>query len=245
VDRHSRFAASLLFASLCALPCGSQAQPPLNLQSWKLTLPVDSELPGRPDEITQPRLASFVLPNLFEATADGRGLVFRAPCGGVPTRGSNYPRCELREMQADGSREAAWNTKDGYVHEMRMAAAITHLPKVKPHLVCAQIHDAKSDVLMIRLERRKLFVERKPSADVVLDAEYTLGKRFTLRIEARAGVVRLWHNDVLKLEWPADKPGCYFKAGCYTQSNPDRGDAADDYGHVIVYELTTRHQKID
>lgn len=35
--------------------------------------------------------------------------------------------------------------------------------------------------------------------------------------------------------------GCYFKAGVYTQSNPDQGDAADAYGEVVIRDLVVSH----
>jgi poly(beta-D-mannuronate) lyase len=36
--------------------------------------------------------------------------------------------------------------------------------------------------------------------------------------------------------------GCYFKAGAYTQSNPDRGDSPDAYGAVEIRALTVTHE---
>ena len=84
----------LLQASLSA------AEPPakiLDLSRWKLTLPVDTDCPGRPDEIKQPQLASFVDAQCFFVNEDRKGVVFRAHCGGSTTKGSKYPRCELRE----------------------------------------------------------------------------------------------------------------------------------------------------
>src|SRR5688572_26668039 len=95
---------SLLLTTILA--CSAHAaEPPagrLDLASWKLTLPVDTDLPGRPDEIEHPRLDTFSDSAHFFMSADGLGVGFRAPCGGVPTKGASYPRCELREMQPDG-----------------------------------------------------------------------------------------------------------------------------------------------
>src|SRR4029079_4089688 len=73
--------------SLAANPPGTI----IDLGLWKLTLPIDTTHPGRPDEIVSPRRATFVAASIFEATEDGMGVIFRAPCGGATTSGSNYP----------------------------------------------------------------------------------------------------------------------------------------------------------
>ena len=126
---------------------------------------------------------------------------------------------------------------------LTMTAAITQTPRVKPHVVCAQIHDAKDDVLMVRLEGRKLLVERESNRDVVLDSNYVRGTPFDLKIQAGCGQIRVWHAGALKLEWKAPRKGCYFKAGCYTQSNIATGDTADSYGEVVIHRLLVEHQK--
>jgi len=208
----------------------------LDLSRWLLTLPIDSQRPGNPDEIKQPELGTFSDPNHFCANEKGDGVIFRAECGGRTTKGSSYPRSELREMAGQDDRRAAWNT-DGELHQLSMRLAVTRTPAKKQHVVCAQIHDADDDLLMIRLEGTKLFIERNSIGDVMLDRKYELGRPFDLRIQAGRGVIRVWHNEELKLEWPVSRAGCYFKAGCYTQSNTKKGDASDSYGEVTIYRL--------
>lgn len=39
--------------------------------------------------------------------------------------------------------------------------------------------------------------------------------------------------------------GCYFRAGCYTQSNTKKGDSPDSYGEVVIHELKVTHTKPD
>jgi len=214
----------------------------IDLSDWKLTLPVDTDRPGRPDEIVAPQIATFVAKGIFHAAADGTAVVFRATCGGVATSGSSYPRCELREMQLGGRKEAAWGTDDNTVHSLAARLAITHVPAVKPHVVCAQIHDAADDLLEIRVEGKKLQVERAEEGNVMLDRDYRLGTPFDLQIEAGRGHVRVFYNGEQKLDWQVVRRGCYFKAGCYTQSNARKGDTADDYGEVVIHrlELTNR-----
>jgi poly(beta-D-mannuronate) lyase len=216
------------------------AEPPgkiIDLTCWKLTLPIETPQPGRPDEIVAPQLGSFVAAGIFQASEDGTGVVFRAPCGGVTTSGSSYPRCELREMQPGAKKEASWNTTDNTIYSMRASLAVTHLPAMKPHVVCTQIHDANDDLLEIRLEGKKLQVERANESTVILDRNYQLGREFDLKIEAGSGHVRIFYNDEEQLDWTVNRRGCYFKAGCYTQSNTKKGDAAEDYGEVVIRKL--------
>jgi hypothetical protein len=206
----------------------------LDLSGWRLTLPVDTSLPGSPDEISAADLETFIDTRFFHVDASGRGVVFRAPCGGATTKGSKYPRCELREMTADGRRRASWSTDDAEEHELAMNAAITRLPAVKPEVVCAQIHDATDDLLMVRLERRRLFVESSTLGDVTLDDDYELGRPFDVRIVAGRGRVGVWYDGTQAMDRRVSRDGCYFKCGCYTQSNVSKGDADDAAGEVVI-----------
>ena len=222
------------------------AQPPaavLDLAQWKLTLPFNTERKGNPDEVLQPELATFQDPTCFFTSAAGDAIVFRAACGGLGTENSSYPRSELREMQADGKDEISWSTDDSLIHLLEAELAITRTPEVKPHLVCAQIHDDEDDVIMIRLENKKLFVERNDADDVRLDGDYQLGSRFTLRIVAGNGRVKVWYNDQLKMDWEVVKKRCYFKVGCYTQSNIKKGDRGEAAGEVELHRLRVTHRK--
>ena len=46
---------------------------------------------------------------------------------------------------------------------------------------------------------------------------------------------------VLKGDIPVAGDGWYFKAGTYTQSNVERGDAPDAAGQVVIYSLGVTH----
>jgi len=238
---------AILFLSWCS---GSiaRSEPPgsyLDLSSWRLTLPVDTERAETPDEVSLPELSSFSDERYFYFDASTGGVVFRAHCGGETTRGSDYPRCELREMTRDGAEQAAWNTDDNAVHVMTMKAAITETPAAKRHVVCAQIHHANDDLLMVRLEGTKLFIERNSVDRVMLNRRYELGDPFQLRIQAGRGTVNVWYNDQHSMNWQVSQNGCYFKAGCYTQSNLSHGDMADACGEVVFYELNVEHKTLD
>lgn len=223
---------------------GEPAQLPaeaLDLGDWKLTLPVAGDAPDEPREVLQPELASFALDPWFVVA--GGGVRFRANAGGVTTSNSGYPRSELREMTGGGLEPADWSTTAG-VHTLTITQAITHLPDAKPHVVAGQIHDASDDVVMIRLEGAYLFVEGGGDELGVLDPDYQLGDEFTVRLRAADGVIDVFYED---LQTPAvsvarDADGCYFKAGVYTQSNPDKGDDPAAYGEVVISALAVAHE---
>lgn len=196
----------------------------VDLRGWKLTVPV-----GKPDEIKD--VASFKSEH-FQITPDG--LRFRAPVEGATTKGSSYPRCELREL-------GAWSTESG-THTMSITQAILRVPAKKPHVVAGQIHDAQDDVVMIRLEKTRLFVEGGGKDLGLLDADYKLGTMFDVRIVAAKGRVRVAYHGAEKVDVERPAVGCYFKAGVYTQSNLEKGDAAGEYGEVVIRALDVRHE---
>ncbi|HWB79021.1 MAG TPA: polysaccharide lyase family 7 protein [Nannocystaceae bacterium] len=214
----------------------------LDLSDWKLTLPIGSRRdPESPREVLQPELATFAIDPWF--VLDGDAVRFRAHAGGVTTSSSGYPRSELREMSNDGADEAAWSTSSG-VHTMTITQTILQLPEVKPHVVAGQIHDADDDVVMIRLEGEHLFVEGGGDELGDLDAAYQLGTEFTVQLVAHDGTIDVYYED---LATPAvsvarDVDGCYFKAGVYTQSNEEQGDAPEAYGEVAIRELVVTHE---
>jgi hypothetical protein len=219
----------------------------LDLAGWKVTLPVGAE--ESPTEIKQPALATYVLDPWFVPTSTCSGVRFRAPTSGVTTSGSGYPRSELREMTGDGSSNASWSTTSG-THRMFIDQAITALPSGKRHVVAGQIHDSGDDVIVIRLEGEKLFVDLNGTDGVTLDPSYTPGKRFTVELVAGGGVIKVFYNGA---STPAQtvsrsRTGCYFKAGAYTQSNcsteADAGSSCGpgNYGEVEIYDLRVRHE---
>ncbi len=223
---------------------GSYPAERLDLTNWKITLPIADPTKSAfsPLEVLQPRLATYSHPIHFHLTAAKDAVVFQAHAGGVTTSNSGYPRSELREMANDGKDNASWSTTTG-THTMTITQTITHLPEVKPHVVAGQIHDSGDDVIMVRLERNKLFVEGGGRDLGTLETNYQLGTRFTVKIVATGGRIRVSYNDVQKVDLAASiSSGCYFKAGAYTQSNTSKGDLPTAYGEVIIHDLKVMHQ---
>lgn len=202
----------------------------IDYSSWKLTLPNSKE-------VTNPELtdnSEKYLPTV--------GTMFRCPVNGSTTPNSSYPRMELREM--DGNDKASWSAKKGR-HTMFFDGAITFVPKTKKHVVCCQIHDADDDVLMIRLEMPVLFIEVGGNNVRTLDANYTLGKKFTIEMVAEKSEIKISYNNTLTKTFKNESAGMYFKAGCYTQSNcsKEADCSASNYGEVVINTLIIKHDE--
>lgn len=212
----------------------------INLRCWKLQLPEDTERVGNPDEVKSPELELFSHSQFFFLDEAQKAVTFRAPCGGATTKNSKYPRSELREMTEDGKERATWSTARDDRHVFSAELAITKLPHEKPHVVCAQVHDSKSDLLAIRLEKKHLFIYRDDYPKLTLDAGYKLGRPFSLKISSGKGRIIVSYEGTEVLNWQINQPQCYYKVGCYTQSNIERGDDALDYGETRLYELDLR-----
>jgi hypothetical protein len=211
----------------------------LDLTNQKVTKPDASE-------VLQPALARFHDPKSFRV-GEHKGetcVFFRADCDGAHTENSSYPRMETREMKNNGRDKAAWSSTSG-THTFVGRLAFTHLPAVKPQAVGFQIHDGSDDVLQVRLEGRKLFVESPYEDDQLLDDNYELGTVFDLRCEVKSGVATIWYNGSIKARVKESGGGWYFKYGCYTQAT-SRVSKTDKrygtgYGEVAYIKAVEKH----
>lgn len=213
----------------------------LNLTNWKITLPIGSD--EKPTEIKQPALKTYVKSPWFVPAPDCQSVRFRAAVNGVTTGGSSYPRSELREMTNNGTANASWSTTSG-THTLVVDEAFTQLPKEKPHLVGAQIHDADDDVTVFRLEGTSLYITKGDTTHHKLVTDnYQLGTRFQAKFVASGGKIKAYYNGVLQTTISSSTSGNYFKTGAYTQANCDNSDPCDDsnYGEVVLYNVTVTH----
>lgn len=208
----------------------------LDLSNWKLTLPTGDE--GSPREVLAGALSRFS--NEFFKVDDSRnGVVFTAKVGGATTKNSHYPRSELREMQ--GGENAAWSNPGG-THTLEVREAILAVPKAKPEVVAAQIHDGDDDVLQIRLEGERLTAQADDGkTEQLLDPAYRLGTPYDLKILAEDGRIDVFYNGAKKAELHKSGSGWYFKVGAYVQSSVEKGDAEGTPGSVAVYSLKVSH----
>lgn len=217
----------------------------LNLTNWKLTLPIGPS--ENPTEIKQPELATYKIDPWFVVSQDGE-VRFRAPVNGVTTSGSNYPRSELREMTNNGQEKASWSSNSG-THTMFLDQAVTAVPEKKKHVVAGQIHDAKDDVIVIRLEYPNLYVNVDGKNVHKLDSSYALGRRFTIQFQVSGDQTKVYYEGSVDPVYTLNKSysGAYFKAGAYPQSNCSKEGSSSlcneqNYGEVIVYRALVTHQ---
>jgi hypothetical protein len=206
----------------------------IDLDNWYLTLPTGKK--GDPDTVYAPELAGYS--SKWFRPDDG-AIVFTANAGGATTKGSDYPRSELREM--NGTKKASWsNTKGTHILEVRQA--VTAVPKAKQEVVTAQVHDSSDDVLEVRLEGTTLIAQYNDGkTDVVLDPKYTLGAVFDVKIVAANGRIQVFYNGAKKVDIARKGSGWYFKSGSYVQSNTSKGDKASAVGTVVLYALDVTH----
>ncbi|MDX6254027.1 MAG: hypothetical protein QOJ11_361 [Frankiales bacterium] len=200
----------------------------LDLSIWKIGLPTTKE-------IKQPQLETYSDASFSVVSA----VQFTARCGDVAQAGSKYARSELREMNHDGS-QASWSTTSG-THIMSLTQTITHLPVKKPQLICGQIHNSTDYLIMVEIDGTNLYVRNRDATAGVLDAKYRLGTPFDLQISVNGGLVTVTYNGVEKAHIPLLETGCYFKAGCYVQSNTASGDLPTAYGQVEISRLDISH----
>lgn len=220
----------------------------VDTKNFKLTLP--TPLGGTTPQEINPIPDNWEQVPYFERREDG-SIAFRAPANGAHTENSSYPRSELRELTLSGGL-AKWSTAVGK-HEMVIEQAITAVPSVKPHVVAGQIHDAADDVVMIRLEGTRLFVERGGDELALLTDKYVLGTKFRITIRTDHNGIYVYYNGLLveKATIRGQFSGCYFKAGCYTQAyagqKVKQSDGSyktvptDTYGEVVLYSLKVTH----
>ncbi|WP_374163737.1 polysaccharide lyase family 7 protein [Arcticibacter sp. MXS-1] len=229
-------------------PQGGETYPAkiLDLTNWKLTLPVDTDHPGSPDEIKQPELSTYSNPDFFHVNKEGNAVVFRAQAGGATTSGSNFPRSELREMINNGKGSAAWSSSEG-THTLFIDQRVTHLPDVRKHIVIGQIHDADKYVIFFRLEDRRLLVSVNKGDRVTLDDNYVLGTRFSVKFIVSGDKTQCYYNDKLKYTFEGHFTDAYFKAGAYVQSSckgakQTPGELCSAYGEVEIFNVWTKHE---
>jgi hypothetical protein len=209
--------------------------------NWYLTLPTGAQ--GSPDTVRIPKLATYTSA-FFQLNDTRDGIIFRTWHGGVTTSGSPNPRSELREETANGTQHAKWNAGTGR-HSMTVVGQVNRLTKVRPHVVLHQIHGAADDVTVWRLEGTKLYITDgdNPHGYLVDDA-YQLGTRYELITSVQDGTISYRYNGRdLPYTLRSTDAGCYFKAGCYLQSNPAsaKGESTSEYAETVIYNVTVTH----
>lgn len=176
---------------------------------------------------------------IFYINSQG-GVVFRCHAGGVHSPNSQYPRTELREMKDENWNETKWSNTSG-VHTMTLRESVKHNLVAKPEVVVAQIHGGDDDLVQIKLEGNMMKVVYNDGANkITIDPNYVHGTPFDLILKAYIGKVEVIYN-MTRYTISASGGQNYFKAGCYLQTNPSKGDDPNAWGEVIIYSLKITH----
>lgn len=216
----------------------------LDLTNWKLQLPIAKDSDSIV-EIKQPQLATYSKDPYFvtKSKSCSDGVQFRAPVNGAHTSGSHYARAELREMTNNGKDNASWSSMIG-THTFTETIAFTTLPKVKPDLVGAQIHNATEDISLLVLRGTKLYISDgdNSKAKLVTD-KYKLGTKVDMKWVVSGGVTKAYINGSLQLTINRAYDGAYFKAGAYPQASCDNSSpcSSSNYGSTTITKLAASH----
>lgn len=236
-------------------------------EQWKITYPTGDEEKDLCTTVASNRQ------EFYYVNAAGNGIVFRAPIrnDNGTTPNSDNVRSELREREIDGTVDTYWTTSGNHVIYVKQA--ITHLPINKAHLVATQIHGNKSegidDAMVVRLENSHLFLDFNGGvlrSEVTIKTNYSLGTVHEVIFQVIDGKHYCYYSEDGNLKsafangnansylvtdggnpvlMDIDYGDAYFKAGNYTQSNPDEEGSdtgnSNNYGEVVIYDLYVDH----
>jgi Alginate lyase len=204
----------------------------IDLATYKLQTPIAKH--DSVEEVTQPALHDFVAP-FFYFDASTNAMVFNCPDNGAPTRGSHFPRSELRDTNE-------W--KFSGQHTLSASLAVTQQPS-SGNIIVGQIHgdELGTEALKIRWSKGDVVVGIKANPGskeerFTLVRGLALGDRIDYRIAQSDHIVTVTVNGISKSftydhSWDGDT--VYFKAGNYLQDN----SASGSVGVVKFYALSS------
>jgi poly(beta-D-mannuronate) lyase len=221
--------------------------PPVGIstKNWKETLPIGE--PGHPDEVYP--INGFQVDPWF-VQRNGH-LIFRCNAGGVKTATSVHPRSELREMNGDA--KAKWDTNNGKDHILKGRLAINALTPKIPIAVVAQCHDLIDDVFMLAAvgqmedpKRCDIQIWRSKGKDqgnekIPVLRDLRLLDFFDYNMVFTESGFFLAVNDKPVYEYGGAWEDCYWKAGCYPQTNVAKGEKASAFSEVDYERLLASH----
>jgi len=224
----------------------------IDLNTWNLTIPV-----GEPaTTINTPMLAGGYQDDYFQ-NINGV-LFFWAPVDGTTTKNAKYPRSELRETFADGTRRN-WKYQDADNNSLDATLKVTQVPSTGK-IVIGQIHNVEGDDPPIKVQYQYSASDKtgkivaiyrtKPGVDsvsVTIRNGVAMNQSFSYSIRlTRAGTLAVYTkvNSVserwtTKLDPTWGAQTMYFKAGSYVQDNI--GDNTEA-GAVQFNQLKITHQ---
>lgn len=208
----------------------------LDLRNWTIMLPTGGD--GDPDNLY---LVGKSLPDVFYLDPTDGAVVFRCPPDGVHSSGSKYPRTEARQMADNKWTKAAWSSSGSHTLECDLAIDTSHL-STRRRIVAMQIHDGGDDVcqLMYREDGKLGLAHNDGDSFEIIDPGYVNAARFVCRIEADSNRIRVFYNNVKRVDIAKSGTGWYWKFGSYLQTGgaSDYNEPAGAYGQVKVWRYT-------
>ncbi|WP_458983092.1 polysaccharide lyase family 7 protein [Pseudomonas borbori] len=219
----------------------------IDLNHWNLTIPEQN-----PAQIIHTKVMKAGYRDKYFYRTNS-GVVFWAPVTGSSTKGSEFPRSELRETFSDG-KQRNWYYKDG-AHSLHASLTVKRVPS-SGRIVVGQIHSKDSSKPLLKILYHRVGgtgyvyteLRKKPGdADSPAVMTYTgmpLNQRFNYQIdvskkgELRVEVSGLVHKTRINSAWA--KKRLYFKAGVYTLDN--RGPSKEG-GRAEFHRLRVSHRQ--
>ncbi|MBB4079573.1 hypothetical protein GGR28_002198 [Lewinella aquimaris] len=160
-------------------PTGGSVEPELpptaathdiDLNHWKLTLPVGAPTEVEPPEILKYAELAEVKPYMYDDTTDGSLVFYASP--GASTANSSYSRSELREQMVPGSNNVNWTFEQGGKLRGRLSVPeVSRDEAGKPHrVIVMQIHGRLTN------EQRDLIGEDDNNAPPIMKVYWQDGK---------------------------------------------------------------------
>ncbi len=217
----------------------------IDLSTWNLTIP--EEAPAY--TVSTATLNQDYTSNYFQQV--GSTLFFWAPVTGTATRGSVYPRTELRETLASGELHN-WHYGTGS-HRLDVSMAVTQVPSSGKTII-GQIHSKDNSKPFAKIVYRYyngvgyvgLEIREKPedaASPVVLaykgvPLHYPFDYSFDIRNgnQLTVNLHGLTYSTTIDPSW--DGKRFYFKAGMYVIDN--EGPETEG-GRVEMYSLGLQH----
>lgn len=226
-----------------------------NLSTWKLTIPADSlgGIVGTALEIVN--LTGYESQYFYDAP-DG-AMVFRASVDGATTKGSSYPRSELREM--NGTKGAAWNLALGgtMTATLKVDAVPTYNYGATGRVIVGQIHGVDNELIRLYWDKNTVYFVNDLAGATNKETTFhfknalgeapqiDLGEKFSYKIDAHGSTLSVSiyadgdvYTSVTQINsiWQSDT--LYFKAGLYMGVNETSGTGM---GQVSFYGLDFGH----
>ncbi len=143
--------------------------PDIDLNNWKVTLPIGDPLEIEPPEILNYANINVLKDYMFNDTDDGSLVFFTQP--GTTTPNSSYSRTELREQLDPGSNNTNWTFAQGGNLDATLKVTTVSGPDGnKDRIIVLQIHGRLTD------EQRDLIGEDDNNAPPVLKIYWDDGK---------------------------------------------------------------------